>query len=48
MRRRCGCRAFFFERLAHRLVGQPIDMGKLNHLPGEQTQRPAAAAFGRG
>jgi len=47
IRLRCGWRAFFFERLAHGLVGERVHIGQLDHAPREQAQRPAGASVGR-
>jgi hypothetical protein len=44
---RCGFRAFFFERLAHGLVGERVDVGQFDHALGQQAQRPAGAFVGR-
>jgi hypothetical protein len=44
---RCGLSAFF-ERLAHRLVGQRVDMAQFHQPPRQQPQRPAAVPRRRG
>ena len=41
IRLRCGWRAFFFERLAHGLVGERVDIGQFHHVLGQKPQRPA-------
>src|SRR5215207_2884227 len=48
IRLRCGLRAFFFECLAHSLVGERVDIGQLDHMLGEKPQRPARPSLGRG
>jgi hypothetical protein len=44
---RCGLSSFFFERLAHRLVRECVDVLQLDHALGQQAQRPAPLAPGR-
>jgi hypothetical protein len=48
IRLKCGLSAFFFERLAHRLVGQRVHIGEFDHAPGQQAQCPAPAPCRRG
>ena len=43
---RCGWRAFFFERLAHGLVGERVHIGQLDHVLGQKPQRPARLSVG--
>ena len=40
-------RAFFFERLAHGLVGERVDIGQIDHALSEQAQGPARLSVGR-
>src|SRR5215204_6208674 len=47
IRLRCGLRAFFFERLAHGLVGERVDIGQIDHALSEQAQGPARLSVGR-
>src|SRR5215211_7329255 len=43
---RCGWRAFLFERLAHGLVGERVDIGQFHHVLGQKPQRPARLSVG--
>ncbi len=47
IRLRCGLSAFFFERLAHRFVGDAFHISEFDHAPGEQAQGPAPTPFRR-
>jgi hypothetical protein len=47
IRLRCGWRAFFFEGLAHGLVGERVNIGQLDHALRQKPQRPARPSLGR-
>ena len=47
IRLRCGLSAFFFERLAHRLIRDAIHIGEFDHAPSQEPQRPAPTSLGR-